>query len=233
MSDAANPAASRAGQAAGTSSYRAGRIDGRAWRDVERALRLGRKHDVHSVECHGVRFVFRFAHHSSQDNQEKEHMGASAGNRRNEPSRGSRMASSPPQPNSAQRRSAARMARYILAKKGSGSSMSQDPAAPAGTSAPAPALVETDERVGAPMEIAERAAPGRLGSPAAVSSAARHTTITQPQQPGCARQGAKRPAESARRGPGLMPLNPTPEEDRRSGAELALESRRGGRTLEG
>ena len=224
-------AASRSSAARGTraASLR-GRLDERAWRDVTRAIRIGKESDAHSVEIHGVRITFkRSVHYFSQDTQEEECPGAPASHRRNEPTRGSRMAPGPPPPNSAQRRSAARMAKYILAKKGSGTSLCHDPAATAGTSAQAPALVEPDERASAPMETAGGRARGRFGSPAVVHSTACPATITLSQQPSCDGQRAKRPAEAARRDRrGLRP--PSPASMRRMCAADALESRRAAAT---
>ena len=223
-------AASRSGAARGTRvTSRRGRLDERAWRDVARAVRLGQESDAHTVEVHGVRITFRWdAHYSSQDTQDKERAGAPASRRRDEQARESHTAPRTPPPNSAKRRSAARMAIY-LAKKGSGASMSPDPAAHAGTSAQAPAHVESDERACAPRETAEEAARGRLGSPAVVQSTASHANTFLPQQPGCERQRAKRrveptPGENGRATRGLRP--PSPAWMRRMRAEDALESRR-------
>ena len=231
MSSAANPDASRSGKTAtGTSSNRAGRLDGRAWRDVERALRLGRKHEAHSVECHGVRFVFRCVklpqvkHPSGRAAEAREKLS------QEEQPRGSAEQGR----NHAQCKSAARMRNYIEAKKaqkGSGSAQAPGPSAAAAPASTEPAPVESDARTG-DTTMAEAEA-GCRGQKRAVGE----SPACEPQPTALPHSGqqAKRPAESTGRyrRPGLMPLNPTPEEDRRSGAELALESRRGGRTLEG
>ena len=136
--------------------------------------------------------------------------------------------------NHAQRKSAARMRAYIEAKKaqnGSGAAQAPGPSAAAAPVSTEPAPVESDARAG-DTTMAE-AETDRRGQ----KRAGGESPACEPQPTALPHSGqqANRPAESTGRyrRPGLMPLNPTPEENRRSGAELALESRRRGRTLEG
>ena len=224
MSGAAKPAASRAVKtAAGAWSTRAGRIDGRAWRDVERALKLGKKHGAHSVEAHGVRFVFMGAHRPQVEPTGGKRTSAQARCERDEPAR-EPSERTDAAPNSAQRRSAARMIRFIQAKKGSGPSVGSDPAAPARTSAQTPALVESDERAGAqPMDTTE-ADEGRQDAGAVVATAPAPTNIG-PQGPSQVESTGR---DRFSRG-GLQPLHVSPEERRRENAANALENQRSAR----
>ena len=113
MSGTSKPAANRSGTAACASSKRAGRLDERAWRDVQRALRLGKKHDAHAVECHGYRFVFR---HAQQPPLETTG-GKSAHKRAERPQDKPVSAPAAHGPNHAQRKSAERMRRFIESKQ--------------------------------------------------------------------------------------------------------------------
>ena len=133
--------------------------------------------------------------------------------------------------NHAQRKSAARMRTYIEAKKaqkGSGAAQAPASSTAVALSSTEPAPVESDARAGdTTMAEAEDDRRGQKRA-AGESPVCDHSGPLSGQQ-------ANRPAEPTGRysRSGLRPLNPTPEEDRRSRAELALESRRGGRTLEG
>ena len=127
-------------------------------------------------------------------------------------------------PNSAQRRSAARMIRFIQAKKGSDPSVGSDPAAPARTSAQTPALVESDERAGAqPMDTTE-ADEGRQDAVAVEATAPAPTNIG-PQGPSQVESTGR---DRFSRG-GLQPLHVSPEERCRENAANALENQRSAR----
>jgi hypothetical protein len=123
MSGSAKPAASRTGKAAGPLSNRASRLDKRAWRDVKSAIELGKKHDVHAVEIHGVRFVFRGAQQPQVETTGGRSANTRASSKRVEPA--SAPAARKAAPNSAQRRSARRLQKYMEAKKGSGPAEAQ------------------------------------------------------------------------------------------------------------
>ena len=111
-------AASRSSGAGGTrvTTSRRGRLDERAWRDVDRMIKLGKKSDAYSVEIHGARIIFKKgAPNPSQDTKEKKGVDAPASRQRVESTSGpaSRL---PKAPNSAQRRSAERMKEFMQKK---------------------------------------------------------------------------------------------------------------------
>ena len=105
-------AARRSATAAGKISSR--RIDGRAWREIDRACKMGKKHDAYSVEHHGVRVVFKLEPQSPQ----VETTGGKAKGTRTSRQRTKPTSASAKRPakalNSDQRRSARRMEKYIL-----------------------------------------------------------------------------------------------------------------------
>ena len=105
-------AARRSATAAGKNSSR--RIDGRAWREIDRACKIGKKFDAYSVEHRGVRVVFKLEPQSPQ----VEATGGKAKSTQTSRQRAEPTSASAEQPakapNSAQRRSARRMRKYIL-----------------------------------------------------------------------------------------------------------------------
>ena len=201
-------AARRSGAAAGAWSKRAGRIDGRAWRDVEQALRIGQKRDVHAVEIHGVRFVLRSAHHTPQETTGGK--GANARKDHRPVDSTSVMASSAPAvQNSAQRRSARRLQAYLQAKQGSGPPQAANLPSPVEPHGTEPARVASGVRADA--EMAEATGDDRRGQKRAAG-----------ESPGCApppsaqaaaqvrQQRRPRPADAGgrgREGRGIEPLS--------------------------
>jgi hypothetical protein len=229
MSAQAKPAARRVGLAADALSNRAGRLDGRAWRDVERALRLGQKRDVHAVEIHCVRFVLRSAGKPPLETTGGKSAKAMASRRRAEPTSAS-AAQAKAAPNSAQRRSARRLQKFLEAKAGSGPEKAADQPPRAEPASKVPVRVDSDVRAGdATMEEAEE---DRHGRKRGADEASAHAHL-QPM-PGAAaqhREQRKKPQLAdvggrGRDGPGLKP--PPPADRRRERAALALEERREG-----
>ena len=107
-----NAAATRSGVADGKNVTR--RIDGRAWREIDRACKIGKKHDAYSVEHRGVRVVFKLEPQSPQvETTGGKAKSTRTSRQRTEPTSAS--AKRPAKaPNSAQRKSARRMQKYIL-----------------------------------------------------------------------------------------------------------------------
>ena len=113
--------ASRRGGSAGIRSNRARRLDGRAWRDVSRAIHLGKKKDLYSVEVHGVRAVFKkSAPHIVENSRRTSKPGMPASRQHVDPA-SAPTANLPRPPNSAKRRSARRMQNHIKELQGTGS----------------------------------------------------------------------------------------------------------------
>ena len=227
MSAAVSSAAKRSGGATGAWSKRAGRIDGRAWRDVERALQIGQKRDVHAVEIHGMRFVLRSAHHSPLETTGGKGANMRKDRRPVDPT--SAVApSAPAVPNSAQRRSARRLQVHLQAKAGSGTTGAQDPATPVEPQSEEPARVESDARADAAMAEAtgdERRGQKRAAdeSPACAPPPSAQAAAQAPQQL------QPRPADvggRGREGRGLEP--PSSSDYRRMRAEAARADRREG-----
>lgn len=174
MSDNRAPDATRSGVATGTMPNRHGRLDGRAWRDVERAVKIGKKNDAYAVEVHGVRVLFKLSAQQSP----QETTGGKGGRTRVTHQRSAptcEPASVPPTkaPNSAQRRSARRLEAY-LAKKSGQERTALAPGSDA-RKAETPAQVEDDSRMDA--EPTTAAALGRGGQKRA---AVEPTSCTQP-----------------------------------------------------
>ena len=161
MSEPPKPAARRSGAAAGTRSNRAGRLDGRAWRDVERALRLGKKHDAHAVEVHRVRVVFKGAILSPQETTGGRVRKQLASRQEHQPTSAS-ASRRPQQPNSAQRRSARRLEDFLKKKESPQYTEAVGPPAAATPASGMPAPVEADVRMAdGAQETAEAGRSGR------------------------------------------------------------------------
>ena len=98
--------------AGGKSAWRS---DRRMWRELDRACTIGKKHDAYSVEKHGVRVVFQL---SATKPPQETTGGKGAKTQVRHEHVESTCASKvlPLKPNSAQKRSARRMAAYIKAK---------------------------------------------------------------------------------------------------------------------
>ena len=232
MSEAA-PAASRSGGATGASSNaRTGRHDGRAWRVAERALRLGRKHDVYAVEVNGVRFILKCEEKTALEPKGKKEVHARVSRPRTEP------ASAPAVRglNHAKRKSAERMRKHrqkkgVVACAGSGQA-GESPAEPAPTAAE-PAPIEPDARMA--DAAATSATEGQRGQkrPADETPApAPHSSSLPQQLQGYKGQRVGSPVEpTGQRSPGLRPLGHA--ECRRSYATAALEASRESRTSQG
>ena len=106
-------------------SNRASRLDKRAWRDVKSALELGKKHKPQRarMEIHGVRFAFKGAHHPQVETTSGRSADVRASSKRVEPA--SAPAAQKAALNSARRRSARRLQKYMEAKRGSGPAKAQ------------------------------------------------------------------------------------------------------------
>ena len=212
--------ASRSGTAAAVASKRAGRLDARSWRDVERALKLGKKHDAFSVEVHGVRTVFKCARTNPVDSSGSGSRDKPANRWQVAPTSAS-VTHTTQLPNSAQRRSARRMQDYIQSKKGSGSTSGPGPASSVEPPHREPARVETDVRRGADaMETDEEGRRGEKRVASETPASAKTTALLQH-----AEQRAHSQVEpTGRRGRGLEPLSS--EEKRRMNAARAQSDRR-------
>ena len=109
-------AATRGAAADNRDDPRRGRLTGPAWRDVARAVRLGKKSDAYSVEVHGVRIVFKM----SVPKPSQETCGGKAqerpARRRQEPTTSASAVRKDNELNSAQRRSAKRLQEYLQLK---------------------------------------------------------------------------------------------------------------------
>ena len=108
------PDATRSGVATGIVSSRYGRIDGRAWRDVARAIKMGKKNDAYAVEVHGVRVLFKLG----AQEPPQESTGGKGGRKQatrqpTAPTCEPAAVPSTKAPNSAQRRSARRLEAYL------------------------------------------------------------------------------------------------------------------------
>ena len=176
MSDNRAPDATRSGVAAGTMPNRYGRLDGRAWRDVERAVKIGKKNDAYAVEVHGVRVLFKI---KGAQEQPQEPTGSKGGRTRatrqpNAPTCEPAPEPSTKAPNSAQRRSARRLEAY-LAKKSGQERTALAPGSDA-KEAVTPAQVDYDARMDG--EPTTAAASGRGGQKRAAVEA---TSCTQPK----------------------------------------------------
>ena len=155
-----------------------GRLGARDWRDVERACKLGKKHGAYSVEAHGVRVVFRMGvNNPSQDTKEDERQ-ASPAHRPRVETTSEQEPSQPKAPNSAQRRSAARLVKFIAQYNYKGSGTAQTCAAPTAAAPPSkePAPVDTDVRAD-DATMAEAAGDGR-GRKRGPDEASGSTSIT-------------------------------------------------------
>ncbi len=154
--------------------------------------------------------------------------GARASRQRVEPTSGP-TAQKKAAPNSAQRRSARRLQKFLEAKQGSGPAKAAAQSPPVEPQGKEPASVEPDERADAEMtettgdeqrgrKRAAGEAPACTHPPPPQYAAARHEQQQRPQPAGIGGRG--------RDGPGLKP--PTPADRRRDRAALALEERREG-----
>ena len=206
MSATSKPTAKRLGKVAAVVSSQAGRLDGRAWRDVARATALGKKNDAYSVEIHGVRIVFwRSVNNPSKDTKKGGAVHTQTNRQRDEP------ASAPAermqqQPNSAQRRSARRMQAYILAQ-GSGQVRAASTSAPAGPPAAEPSQVSPDVRMGdATTAIVETTGQRRKR---AASESRVPAPATKPGAGAAAQQQRRRVAS-----PPKLATQPTPQPSR-------------------
>ena len=227
MSAQPKPTVRRSGTAAGTWSNRAGRIGERAWRDVERAVRLGQKRNAHAVEVHGVRFVFRGAQSPPLETTGGKGAAERASRQRDEPARAP-AAHTQATPNSAQRRSARRLQEFLKAKQGSGPAKALAQPTPVEPQSEEPARVESDARADAAM--AEATGDDRRGqkraadeSPACAPPPSAQAAAQAPQQL------QPRPADvggRGREGRGLEP--PSSSDFRRMRAEAARADRREG-----
>ena len=214
--------ASRSGTAAAVASKRAGRLDARSWRDVERALKLGKKHDAFSVEVHGVRTVFKCARTNPVDSSGSGSRDKPANRRQVAPTSAS-VTHTTQLPNSAQRRSARRMQDYIQSKKGSGSTSGPGPASSVEPPRKEPARVEADVRRGA--DAMETDGKRRRGEKRTASETPALAQPTAPLQHQHAEQRAHSQVEpTGRRGRGLEPLSS--EEVRRMNSQRQLSDRR-------
>ena len=208
-----------------------GRLGARDWRDVDRACKLGKKHGAYSVEAHGVRVVFRMgAHNLSQDTKEDERKEPPAHRPRVETT-SEQEPRQPKAPNSAQRRSAARLLKYIqhYQQKGSGSAQNQSASNAAAPSPRAPAPVDSDVRAD-DATMAEAAGDGR-GHKRGSDEASEYAPITTALSAPAGAAGRRRVDDGPVRGrTGPEAGRPTPSESRRERAEHALEPRRAART---
>ena len=206
-----------------------GRLGARDWRDVERACKLGKKHGAYSVEAHGVRVVFRMgAHNPSQETKEGERL-ASPAHRPRVETTSEQEPSQPKAPNSAQRRSAARLLKYITQYKGSGTAQSHAASTTAAPSPREPAPVDSDVRAD-DATMAEAAGDGR-GRKRGPDEASGSTSITTAHPAPAGAAGHRRVDDGPVRGrTGPEAGRPTPAESRRERAESALETRRAART---
>ena len=226
-------AASRSSGAGGTrvTTSRRGRLDERAWRDVDRMIKLGKKSDAYSVEIHGARIIFKKgAPNPSQDTKEKKGVDAPASRQRVESTSGpaSRL---PKAPNSAQRRSAERMKEFMQKKQGSGAFGAMTQPSLAELQSEEPVRVETDVRADA--EMAETTGDDRRGQKRAASESP--ACAPPPSaQPAAARHTQQRvdvkPTLNGGRGRehrGLEPLQPDgkPTGTRRARAPAATQGR--------
>ena len=206
-----------------------GRLGARDWRDVERACKLGKKHGAYSVEAHGVRVVFRMGvNNPSQDTKEDERQ-ASPAHRPRVETTSEQEPSQPKAPNSAQRRSAARLVKYIAQYKGSGTAQSHAASTTAAPSPREPAPVDSDVRAD-DATMAEAAGDGR-GQKRGPDEASGSTPITTAHSAPAGAAGRRRVDDGPVRGrTGPEAGRPTPSESRRERAEHALEPRRAART---
>ena len=143
MSSTSTGAATRGAGAGNRDESRRGRRDGHARREVEWAIRLGKKHDAYSIETRGVRVVFKMSVHRTP----QEHHGGQAreqpARRRQQPTASASVRHKASGPNSAQRRSAQRLQEFLQLKgahtpggvhsQGSTSDVADEPAQVAGT----------------------------------------------------------------------------------------------------
>ena len=215
--------ASRSGTAAAVASKRAGRLDARSWRDVERALKLGKKHDAFSVEVHGVRTVFKCARTNPVDSSGSGSRDKPANRWQVAPTSAS-VTHTTQLPNSAQRRSARRMQDYIKKMKAKSAEKVRTPSVHATAR---PVVVES-----AGVEVDMRKDDATM---AAAESAGRGQKRAAREPPACAHskcaQAAAAPQRAhsqveltGRRGPGLQPF--TREEMRKVNSQFALADRR-------
>ena len=116
MSSTSTGAATRGAGAGNRDESRRGRRDGHARREVEWAIRLGKKHDAYSIETRGVRVVFKMSVHRTP----QEHHGGQAreqpARRRQQPTASASVRHKASGPNSAQRRSAQRLQEFLQLK---------------------------------------------------------------------------------------------------------------------
>ena len=91
------------------------RLDGRAWREIDRACKHGKKHDAYSVEIHGVRTVFRCGKWQPQEPTGATSPTTRASRQHTQPTSAS-TESTTQRMNSAQRRSWRRLQAHILKK---------------------------------------------------------------------------------------------------------------------
>ena len=187
MSDNRAPDATRSGVAAGTMPNRYGRLDGRAWRDVERAVKIGKKNDAYAVEVHGVRVLFKI---KGAQEQPQEPTGSKGGRTRatrqpNAPTCEPAPEPSTKAPNSAQRRSARRLEAYLAKKPG----QERTALAPGSDAKEAvtPAQVDYDARMDG--EPTTAATPGRGGQKRA---AVEPTSCSQPKAAAAQQQQPQR-----------------------------------------
>ena len=116
MSSTAGGAATRGAAASNRGGPRRGRRGEPAWRDVARAVRLGKKYDAYSVETRGVRVVFRMAVHRSPQEIHGDKAQEQPARRRQQPTASAAAKHKASGPNSAQRRSARRLQEFLQLK---------------------------------------------------------------------------------------------------------------------
>ena len=116
MSSTAGGAATRGAAASNRGGPRRGRRGEPAWRDVARAVRLGKKYDAYSVETRGVRVVFRMAVYRSPQEIHGDKAQEQPARRRQQPTASAAAKHKASGPSSAQRRSARRLQEFLQLK---------------------------------------------------------------------------------------------------------------------
>ena len=226
MSSASKPTASRSGTAGNKATSSRGRLDGRAWRDVARAVEMAKKNDAHAVEIHGVRMVFK----RIGPKPPLETTGGSGPEKRAARKPVETTCGPAPRtssgPNSAQRRSAKRLQEFLLAQKGAGTAKSTGPPPSAEPSSTEPARVDPDVRAGA--ETMDTTEEERRGQKRAASEspvcAPKPSALLQQLQGYKGQRVGGQVGSTGRKGPGLG--RHPPERLRQIGAARALEKRR-------
>jgi hypothetical protein len=226
--------ASRRGGSAGIRSNRARRLDGRAWRDVSRAIHLGKKKDLYSVEVHGVRAVFKkSAPHIVENSRRTSKPGMPASRQHVDPA-SAPTANLPRPPNSAKRRSARRMQNHIKELQGTRSQKATTHPKTTTPKAERPAPVETDVRMDdAPAETAAKGHRGQKRAtvepmehahkPKAAAAAKQSPQPQQQQQKRPAVESTARLTEAAAKQPVAATKQPQQQQKQGHAAETAAQ----------